>query len=88
MSAQGDMIYLRTHEKKITVAINGVMNKVYPSLMLGMGTSTQSRASKYIPEVNESKYARYLILVAQCTLPRSPKCEINFILELPHTLLS
>ena len=60
MSAQGDMIFLRTHEKKITLVIrNGVMDKVYLSLMLGMGTSMQSRPSKYIPEVNESQYVRY-----------------------------
>ena len=58
------MIYLRAHEKKIALAINGVLNKVYLSLMLGMGTSTQSRPSKYIPEINELKRARNLILVA------------------------
>ena len=44
--------------KKVTLAINGVMNKVYLSQMLGMGTSIQSLPSKYIHERNESKYAR------------------------------
>ena len=62
MSAQGDMIYLRTHEKKITLAIDGVMNKVYLSLMFRYGNKHAiATQSKYIPEINESKYVGNLM---------------------------
>ena len=35
--------------------------------------------SKYVSEINESKYVGNLILVANCTLPRSRKWEINLL---------
>ena len=62
MSAQvGRHDLFANMRKKITLAINGVMNKVYLSQMLGVGTSMQWRPSKYIPERNESKYASNLM---------------------------